>query len=150
MLLTVGSQGLLKDVVPTVRKLVELPWVTDNELMGELYQSCDVFLMPSTGESFGMMAIEAMASAKPVICLADTAVEEVSRAPELGIAVPEGDAEAMAAAMRRLMGSPEECRRRGEKSREYAEAEYDFDIYVERHLALYREIAERHRKEKGQ
>ena len=73
--------------------------------MGELYQSCDVFLMPSTGESFGMMAIEAMASAKPVICLADTAVEEVSRAPELGIAVPEGDAEAMAAAMRRLMGS---------------------------------------------
>lgn len=150
VLLTVGSQGLLKDVAPTVRKLVELPWVTDNELMGELYQSCDVFLMPSTGESFGMMAIEAMASAKPVICLADTAVEEVSRAPELGIAVPEGDAEAMAAAMRRLMGSPEECRRRGEKSREYAEAEYDFDTYVERHLALYREIAERHRKEKGQ
>ena len=60
------------------------------------------------------------------------------RAPELGIAVPEGDAEAMAAAMRRLMGSPEECRRRGEKSRGYSPDELVSSAFNERQLATAR------------
>ena len=36
--------------------------------MLDTYLAADMFVMPSTAEAFGMMAIESMAFAKPVSC----------------------------------------------------------------------------------
>ncbi|MGQ9866415.1 MAG: glycosyltransferase family 4 protein [Pseudanabaenaceae cyanobacterium] len=41
-------------------------FVPDGELP-DLYRLCDVFVMPSTGEGFGIVFLEALASGKPVI-----------------------------------------------------------------------------------
>lgn len=146
VLQTVGATGKLDKVKGKVWQVIEHPWVTDNTEMAELYRCCDVFLMPSTAESFGMMALEALASGKPIISFISTAVAEVTHAPDIGLAVPMGDAKALAAAIEGLWRNPEERLRRGLAGRRLAEAEYQFKDYVRRHLELYGEIAKRHRR----
>ena len=123
-----------------VGKIVEFEWLTDSKLIAELYSLCDVFLMPSTAEAFGLMAIETMASGKPIIVMDGTSLPEVVKSPEIGISVPQGDVEALAAQITYLKDNPDEARHRGKLGRKLAEEEYQFKDYVERHVALYREL----------
>lgn len=61
----------------------------------ELYRDCDVFVAPSTGqESFGIVLLEAMASAKPVVCSDIDGYRQVA-IPEGAYLVPPGDARAL-------------------------------------------------------
>ena len=46
--------------------------------MAELYQACDVFVLPSTGEGFPLVVQEALAVGLPVLCSAETATADVS------------------------------------------------------------------------
>lgn len=126
--------------------VVALGWQDDPQLLADFYSACDVFLMPSIAESFGLMAIEAMASSRPVICFEGTALPSVTFAPECGIAVPKGDTDALLSAVRRLRDNPEEARHRGNLGRRKVEQNYLFRDYVQRHLELYAEVLER---EKG-
>lgn len=126
--------------------IVELGWQDDPQLLAEFYSACDVFLMPSIAEAFGLMAIEAMASSRPVVCFEGTALPSVTFAPECGIAVPKGDVDALLSTVRRLRDCPEEVRRRGKLGREKVEQNYLFQDYVRKHLELYMEISDR---EKG-
>ena len=41
--------------------------VLEKRALNELYSECDVFMMPSRGEAFGMMGLEAAASGLPII-----------------------------------------------------------------------------------
>jgi len=46
--------------------------------LAEMYRSCDVFVAPSTGqESFGLVLLEAMATARPIICSAIAGYQQV-------------------------------------------------------------------------
>lgn len=146
-LLAVGQQEVLSKYSDRFQ-IVDLGWVTDDDLMADVYCACDVFLMPSTEEAFGLMAIEAMASGRPVICFEGTSLPAVTFAPECGIAVPKKDAGALLAAVKRLLESPEERRARGELGRRLAEKYYRFEDYVERHIYLYEEILFRRKSEK--
>ena len=49
------------------------------ERLDDLYRSCDLVLMPSRYESFGLVAIEGMSAGKPVIALAVGGLKEVVR-----------------------------------------------------------------------
>lgn len=146
-LLAVGEAGLLFNYKDKCQ-VVDLDWITDDDLLADLYSACDVFLMPSTGEAFGLMAIEAMASGRPLVCFEGTSLPAVTFAPEYGIAVPKNDSEALLAAVERLRKSPDERRARGELGRKLAEEHYRFEDYVERHICLYREIIHRRKHEK--
>lgn len=146
-LLAVGEAGLLFNYKDKCQ-VVDLGWITDDDLLADLYCACDVFLMPSTEEAFGLMAIEAMASGRPLICFEGTSLPAVSFAPECGVAVPKNDIEALLAAVERLWKSPDERRARGELGRKLAEEHYRFEDYVERHIHLYKEILRRRKGER--
>jgi len=62
-------------------------------------QRCDVFVLPSLGETFGVVNIEAMACGKPVISTRCGGPEFVVT-PETGILVPPADSESLANAMK--------------------------------------------------
>jgi D-inositol-3-phosphate glycosyltransferase len=71
------------------------------------YAAADVCVVPSYAESFGMVAVEAMACGTPVVAsrvggLRSTIVDGVT-----GFLVPSGRPEAFAARIRQLLGSPE-------------------------------------------
>ena len=74
--------------------------------LDDAYRACDVVLMPSRYESFGLVAAEAMSAGRPVIGLAAGALPEVVADGVDGFLVPDdaGAAKAIAAAIRRLHG----------------------------------------------
>jgi glycosyltransferase involved in cell wall biosynthesis len=84
LLLCIQNQGLVAKFSKEVES-IELPWTNDIKNLGTFYEAADLFAMPSSVESFGMMALEAMSSGLPVITVANTAASEVVECPELEV-----------------------------------------------------------------
>ena len=135
-LLTCGQTDCFESYKGGVK---ELGLITDDDLMADLYAACDVFLMPSIGESFGFMAVECMASGKPIIVADGTSLPAVTFVPECGISIPQGDAEALKAAIERLRDNPNERIARGQMGQKLAREHYRFEDYYKRHKELYEE-----------
>ena len=121
-LLTCSEKGLLKSIADRFQ-IIELGGVSMDTIK-ECYNACDVFLMPSIGESFGMMAVEAMASGKPVVVFDNTALPSVTNAPEIGVLVRDLDSFDLYKKIKHLIDNPEECKKRGEMGREFVSQKY--------------------------
>ena len=63
------------------------------------FEDAAVVVVPSLGEGFGMVALEAMERARPVIASAVGGLPEIVEDERSGLIVPPGDAEALASAM---------------------------------------------------
>lgn len=142
-LLTVDERGAVKKLRRNYR-IVDLGWVDDEALYPLAFSACDVFLMPSLAEAFGLMAVEAMAAGRPVVCFEGTALPAVTHAPECGIAVPSGDAAGLRATVDRLAEDPSEGARRGRLGRSIVAGEYGLERYLDSMAELYRSVLRRH------
>lgn len=145
-LLTVGVASIPAELSEKFQ-LVELGWLHDDQRIYDFYAACDVFLMPSLAESFGLMAIEAMAAGRAIIVFEGTVLAEITFAPECGIAVPYKDINQLGVEVVRLMQDPQECRRRGDKGLTLAKKHYRYEDYVNRHISLYHEVIDLQRVE---
>ena len=145
-LLIVGEHVELPEGLRQRHRCVEFTWLQEDGML-DFYRAADIFIMPSLAETFGLMAIEAMACQTAVICFQATVLEEVTGAPDYGIAVEYKSAEGIAAALTRLLDDPEELERRKQSGRQFAAQTYPYNLYVQRHLQLYQEIK---RREHGQ
>lgn len=137
----VGLLGALKRDY----KVIELGWVKGAEELARAFSACDVFAMPSEAESFGLMAVEAMAAGRPVLCIQGTAVETVTRAPECGIAVPQRDPRELRRALDELANDPVDARRRGEAGRMIVEEAYGHERFLSALQSVYRSAIDRFR-----
>ncbi|MDI1483027.1 glycosyltransferase family 4 protein [Polyangium sp. y55x31] len=79
--------------------------IPDDELRA-LYQRTTVFAMPSRGEGFGLVYLEAMAAGVPCIGSLDDAAREVIVDGETGLSVRYGDHEGLARALVELFSDP--------------------------------------------
>lgn len=138
-LLTLNDKGRIEKFKDRFQ-VVELGWTNDDSVMQDVYSATDLFLMPSLADSFGLMAVEAMACGKPTICFEGTALPEVVFTPQAGLAVPSRDSAALAAAMERLIGDPQERLARGARSRQLAEQHYDIRLQAERMVDVYERV----------
>jgi glycosyltransferase involved in cell wall biosynthesis len=71
-----------------------LGWLSLNDVAANM-MACDVVVMPSRWEGFGLVAIEAMRLSKPVIASTVGGLPEIIADRETGILFPSGDAEAL-------------------------------------------------------
>lgn len=139
-IVTTHGTGHLNEFIGR-HQIIDLGWTNDEDLILDTYLAADFFVMPSTAEAFGMMAIEAMACGKPIIVFDGTSLPEITRAPDVGLAVPVADIDALATAIRELAGSEAQRHARGAAGRAIAEEHYDNGLFAQRLASLYQSIA---------
>jgi glycosyltransferase involved in cell wall biosynthesis len=97
-----------------------------------------VVVVPSLGEGFGMVALEAMERARPVIAASIGGLEDIVRDRETGLLVPPGEAEPLAQAMLELARNPGLAREMGREARRRALERFPEDRCTERTEEVYR------------
>ena len=98
----------------------------------------DLLLVPSNWEPLGIVAVEAMAAALPVVAFDIDGLPEVIVHGETGLLVPAGDTSAMAAAVGELLADPHRARSMGLSGRRRAEQSFSFDGMIGSLESLYR------------
>ncbi len=115
--------------------------VSDEDLP-RYYRAADVFCAPSTsGESFGIVLPEAMASGVPVVTTDIEGYRQVVGHGMHGVLVPPRDEASLADALCRLLDNPAERERMGANGRSAAQ-QYSWERVADRVLTYYTEILE--------
>ncbi len=84
------------------------------EAMPQYYLRASVYCLPTRVEPFGATIVEAMAYRLPVVATRVGAVPDMVEDHHTGYLIAPGDVDGLAAALERLLSSPETCRRFGE------------------------------------
>ena len=90
------------------------------------YANCEIFALPSRGEGFGLVFLEAMACSKPVIGGAHGGIPDIVEDEVTGLLVPHGNAERLAQALKSLLHNPSQTREMGLRGHERVQNEYAF------------------------
>ena len=100
-------------------------------------EAAAIVVVPSLGEGFGMVALEAMERARPVIASAVGGLSEIVVDGETGIVVPAADADALAEAIVALASDLPRAAAMGLAGRERALTQFTPERCVERIEKLY-------------
>jgi len=114
----------------------------DEDRLAEQYKSCDVFVAPSRYESFGLIFLEAMNFAKPVIGCRAGGPEDIIVDGETGLLVPPQDPRALADAILALVISLEKRDEMGRAGRRRLLDRYSHIAMAEEFVAVYRQMLE--------
>ncbi len=106
----------------------------------EILGSFDLFLLPSETESFGMAALEALASEVPVIASAAGGLPEVVDDGVDGFLLPVGDVAAMAERALELLSDDAKRREFGRAGRAVAVERFHVSKVVPRYVAYYEKV----------
>jgi phosphatidylinositol alpha-1,6-mannosyltransferase len=100
------------------------------------YQDCDIFVLPSKKEGFGIVFLEAMRFSKPCIGGRHGGTPEVIEHGDSGYLVDYDDVDALARCIRGLAENELLRTRMGERGRELFQARYRFEVFAARYLAV--------------
>ncbi len=103
--------------------------LSDDDLIEE-YRHADAFVLPSQGEGFGLVFLEAMAHAKPVIARRAAAAAEVIVDGQTGVLVD--DERALAPAMISMLRDPDRAHAMGRAGLERLREAYSFESFTSR------------------
>ncbi|MGB9467390.1 MAG: glycosyltransferase family 4 protein [Candidatus Acidiferrum sp.] len=106
------------------------------------YSACEIFALPSRGEGFGLVYLEAMARGKPVIGGAHGGAPEVIEDGVTGYLVPHGDAAQLATSIEALLADPAMAKKMGERGRQRVEREFRFSVFAKSLKKILREQCE--------
>lgn len=122
----------------TGRRVVWLPFVRDREAVADLLAAADAYLAPGPAETFGLSALEAMASGTPVLSVDAGGVAERIRRSGAGRLYPEGDRAGLAEAAVALLSGDRTGL--GELARRYAERHHAWETAFDGVFAVYRDV----------
>jgi len=105
-----------------------------------ILKAADVLLLPSETESFGLTALEAMASGVPVVASDVGGLPEVVEHGVTGFLAPVGDVEAMAGYCLKLLENCAARKRYGAAARKRAAGLFDYRDIVPQYEAIYRRV----------
>jgi D-inositol-3-phosphate glycosyltransferase len=103
------------------------------------YSAAEAVVVPSHYESFGMVALEAMACATPVVASQVGGLAFLVQDGITGFTVPTGDPEALCGRLSALIEDEELGERLGQAAFEFAK-QYDWEVIAGRIAELYRSV----------
>jgi N-acetyl-alpha-D-glucosaminyl L-malate synthase BshA len=106
----------------------------------ELMSSADVLLLPSENESFGLVALEAMACEVPVVVSDVGGLREVVTEGVDGYLVPPRHLDEMAERTLDILGNEDRRREMGKKARETARSRFCSSIIIPQYERYYEKI----------
>jgi len=119
---------------------VEFLGEVSDEVLQNLYQACDLFVAPSLYESFGLIYLEAMNYAKPVIGCKAGGIPEVVDHGETGLLVEPGSSPALAEAILSLLKSPVKLREMGLAGRSQILERFNYIQMARNFECVYRQV----------
>lgn len=111
----------------------------NQNMLPKYYAAAEIVVMPSHYESFGLVALEAMAMGTPVIASEVGGLAHLVRDGETGFHVPPRDPETLAKRLHLLLSQPDLRNKLGEQARHYARR-YDWGIIACQLFGLYQSL----------
>ncbi|NIZ92773.1 glycosyltransferase family 4 protein [Kineococcus rubinsiae] len=110
--------------------------VHDRDRIAELYADADVFVLPTVFDPLPLVLLEAMAHGVPVVTTASCGIPDVLRDGREGTVVPARDPGALAAALARLLRSPDAALAMADAAARRATTEFSWSAVVDRMAAV--------------
>ena len=117
----------------------DVRWMGKSTDVERILSMSDVFLLPSESESFGLAALEAMASYVPVVATLTGGIPEVIDHGECGYLEPVGDTKAMARDVLDILTTPGKREEMGQKARVKAE-QFAMAAVGAQYIQLYQKL----------
>jgi glycosyltransferase involved in cell wall biosynthesis len=108
----------------------------EGDELASLYASCDLFVFPSTTDTFGNVVLEAQASGIPVIVTDAGGPRENMIPGKTGIVVAANDEDSLYVGIQSLISSPKQLTQMGRAARRYMK-DRSFESAFERTWAMY-------------
>lgn len=124
--------------LPGADRVTWLPFERDRDRLADLLAAADLYVAPGPAETFGLAALEALASGTPVLSVDSGGVPELVRRSGAGDVYAVGDEASLAeSAIALLTRDLDELGRRGHA---YAEREHEWSTVFDRIFAVYRAV----------
>ncbi|HRO51653.1 MAG TPA: TIGR03088 family PEP-CTERM/XrtA system glycosyltransferase [Alicycliphilus sp.] len=139
--LIIVGEGLLRAEIERVLAdacMTDLAWLPGARSdVADVLRLLDLFVLPSQTEGTSCTLQEAMASGLPVVATAVGGTPDLVQDGVTGYLVPPDDEQALADAMVRAFGSPDNSARQGEAGREHAVRRFAISAMVQRYQRLF-------------
>ena len=112
------------------------------ENLPKLYAACDVFVLPSVSrlEAFGIVALEAMATGKPVVVADIPGVREVIEDGREGLLADPVNPQDLAGRIRALLAEPATAKEMGRRGREKVLSTFSIEKVTDQIEAVYASV----------
>jgi glycosyltransferase involved in cell wall biosynthesis len=134
----VGDGPMKEELMRMTRGILDFHLVGYREDIPDLMAALDLVMIPSLNDGFNLVAVEAMASSKPIVATAVGGLPEV--VGDGGILVKPEDTKGLALEIIRLINAPDLRKQIGEKGRKRAEALFDWDVCLQKTLDIYHQV----------
>lgn len=119
-----------------------LPFTKRSSELANYYRMADLLLMPSQGETFGLVAAEAMACGTPVIAFEVGGLTDVIPNEEIGILIPRNDVRLMAKAVTTLLNDANRRNTIAENATTWVTTEFNLSRHTGLMLSIYESASE--------
>jgi glycosyltransferase involved in cell wall biosynthesis len=134
------SVGKGTDIPQCIGKHLSLGVVRDEERMIEIYNACDLFIVPSFEDNFPNVILESMACGTPVIAFGSGGIVEMIDHQSNGLLVETGDLSGMRDAIKFMAENSQLRRQMGEAARNRVCNRNSLELHGSRLLRLYEEL----------
>ena len=125
-----------------IADLVTFLGAQDQDALPDYYAAAEAVIMPSHYESFGMVALEAMACGTPVIASEVGGLAFLIKDGETGFHVPDRDPDALAERICEVITNSLLRAEMGENAAQYAQ-EYAWEVIARRLVGVYEKVKAR-------
>jgi glycosyltransferase involved in cell wall biosynthesis len=142
-LLMIGEGPLKENIEQKVHDLgltesISIKMFVPNFELPIIYQSSDVFVLPSLSEGVPRVILEAMACGIPIVCTELPQLTDIVKG--CGLLVPLMDSQALAEATSKIISDTELVRKFGEKGRAKVVKDHSWENIVKKTIGLYEEL----------